>query len=309
MSRLLVSSAVAMIALAACGGSSPMNPTDDDDDGSGGPSQGSMTAMISDTAFAADTLIITLNSSQPGALVIAGTDFVGLTGSKSIQLNLAYLAGPATLPLGVNILTNAGGGATLQIVAGSSATSYNTPMSGAAGTLTVTSLTATRLVATFSFTADPVALGFTRNVTSGALDIALPTGFAPAPATNRGSRISATINGQPWNGATVLGTGNLGAGTISLGGSNTVYSVLILPFPSASVDSLSIAAGEVSVAVQLLSASQFWGGPGSTGSVTFTSLGNNYATGTFDGILTASGGGATGTLTISGGTFETRFAP
>ena len=119
--------------------------------------------------------------------------------------------------------------------------------------------------------------------------------------------VAATLNGDPWSAATVIGTGNLAAGTFTFGGTNTLYGVTFIPVSPATQGPMSIDAGHVSIQVQLLGTSQFWGGAGSTGSVTFTSLANGYAIGTFEATLTASGGGAAGTVTLVGGTFEARI--
>ena len=71
------------------------------------------------------------------------------------------------------------------------------------------------------------ALPAQRSVTSGAFDITVSSGL-PALPTRDGSTMRATIEGNAWNGATIVAL-NPGAGTFSVSGSSTDYTFMVTP--------------------------------------------------------------------------------
>lgn len=288
----------ALLALAlACGGSNT---------GPSGNGIGTFTATIDGAAWASDapTLQVSSSATIPGTLVISGTKVISATNYTSLALFLGYIAGPGTYPLGVNQGTTAGGGGSVTSQASGVLGIWSSGFSGAAGTVTITSLTSTRMTGTFQFTALPQSgsqASGNRVVTNGSFDVPLGAGFTLPPANNLGSKISATIAGSPWNGATVvaLGTGGAFAG----GGTSDSYHVsLTTSTVVAAGNSYPIGNSGVSVSVILGNAS--WGGTGSTGTVTISSLGNGRVAGLFAGTLPRLGGGAP--LVIANGSFDMR---
>ena len=136
--------------LAACGGGGGGGPT--------GPGGGTaaFTATIDGQAFAADSITFTVtgNPGVPGSLIISGADVVSGTDYRTLSLSVSFIGATGAYPIGINIGTTAGGTASVTEVAGSTVTIWSTSLNGAAGTVTITSLTATRMKGTFSFTAD-----------------------------------------------------------------------------------------------------------------------------------------------------------
>src|SRR4029079_16671896 len=108
-------------------------------------------------AWASDPLAlqVTGNQAVPGTQLILGTKLTGGQDSRNVTRTLGYLSGPGTYPLGVNQGTTAGGSGAVTIQQGGVLGLWNTVCSGSAGTITITSLTSTRMTGTFQFTAPP----------------------------------------------------------------------------------------------------------------------------------------------------------
>ena len=102
-----------------------------------------------------------------GAITIQGT----WNNSTTITLNLFNIDEPGTYPLGVTS-ANVGG---IGVVSNTTGRAWSTPGSGAAGTVTLTTYTASRIAGTFSFNAEPLtgAATGTKVVTGGAFDLIL----------------------------------------------------------------------------------------------------------------------------------------
>ena len=164
-------------------------------------------------------------------------------------------------------------GATLNI--------YAVDFTGDRGSVTITSLTATRIAGTFNFVAPP-SLGSgapgVKTVTNGSFDVALPNTFTLPAADNMGNTITATLNGQPWTGATVVGVGNLGTGSFSLGGMTSDNTAANSSLSVNLVTSTVVSAGNtydqtgVSLQVDGSGTNCCWGGAGTVTSVTINSL-------------------------------------
>ncbi|HET9886302.1 MAG TPA: DUF6252 family protein, partial [bacterium] len=175
---------------------------DDDDDTTGpGPANNEMSANVDGQAWRADQSAITVNggASTPfqGTISIAGTQLGGV--NENITLILSFISGPGTYPLGVNFLTNAGGQATFT----QAPTSFVTILTGEAGVVTITTRTNTRIAGTFSFDASDISGPGTVSVTNGVFDITVE-GSLPALPTGSGSEMSANLDGNFWNAATIL---------------------------------------------------------------------------------------------------------
>lgn len=289
--------------------------------GSTGPAPTSdFTATIDGTSWASTQTQVTgpgAGSNQvPGSITITGTQIVSATNYTTVMLSLGYIAGPGTYPLGVNAGTTAGGMGTVTAIQGVSLPTWSTNFTGAAGTVTVTELSATRIKGTFQFTAPPQSYSQgttgTRTVTNGAFDVALPVGFTPAPSNNRGSKISALVNGASWNGATVTA---LGSQTVFVvGGTTDSLSVTMSPATVLAQGQTYLIGGTQSgvqngtmIVTRLPSGASWNSGTGTAvGSMTITSLGNGRAAGTFNAnLVSATGGG--GGLSITQGTFDVKI--
>jgi hypothetical protein len=284
--------------LVACGGGP----------GGGSSAGGNFRATIDGKMWVADanTTQVTASASTPGAVTITGTK-VGPGGSyMSLMLALGFIDGAKTYPLGVNQGSNAGGSAQILDQTGGSVGIWMTDFSGARGTVTVTNRTATRFAGTFQFTAPPQlgsTVTTTRTVTDGSFDLALPATFQPPAADDYGSLITATVDGQPWNGATVTGLGDTAAGALSFGGMTTTISLSF-------VTAMAVQAGgtydQNGVRITAVNGSTSWGGTSAaTSSVTVTSLSAKRVAGTFTATLPPLSGAAA-PLSITGGTFDVR---
>lgn len=283
-----------------CGGGGSTGPDGDGDE--------TMTASIGGQAFvsAQDPYIQATNGPARGSVVITGTQMLSSNSYRSVMLTLGRIEGPGTYPLGVDGSTVAGGSASVLIAGGGAPTTWTTPLSGNAGTVTITSVSATRLVGDFSFTATPLPgqQGTNQTVTNGHFDVELNPGFAVASGTARASRISGTIGGNAWNAAVVTPVGSLQNGVFVLAGSNTSYMFDLIPFPGLSVGIFPVTAG-TQAHVYLIGVPNGWG-PTGTGSMTITSFGAGRVAGTFNVTLNPVGQ-AQGTMAATG-TFDINLA-
>jgi len=291
--------ALLLLSLAACGGSSSSTGPNGNTNGA----NGTFTATIDGAPWVSSSNQTaggsTAANAVPGVVTLTGTKIVSSTNYTSISLLLGYLSGPGTYPLGVNQGTTAGGAGIVSTASGATFSTWSTNLTGSAGTVTITSLTSTRIGGTFQFTAPPQSFTTTtgtRVVTNGAFDLPLPANFTLAPASNKGSKVTGTIGGVAWNAAS----------TVALGG-NGVFGI------AANTDSLSVSL----VTGRPVSAGSSYPIGGTQGGIqgatlqvikTGTAISWNVGTGTSPvgtlTIATLSGNRATGTIvaTLVGGT-------
>jgi hypothetical protein len=288
--------------LVGCGGGSGGRP--------GGGGSGNFRATIDGQTWVADanTTQVTANAATPGFLTMSGTRVASASNYLSLTLSLGYIDGAKTYPLGVNQGSNAGGSGQIIDQAGATLGIWVTDFSGARGTLTVTSMSAARFAGTFAFTAPPQigsTVTNTRVVTDGSFDLPLPAAFQPPAADDYGSAIAATLNGEPWNGATVVGLGDTAAGALSFGAMTTGVSLSF-------VTSVPVQAGQSydqsGVRLTALNGAASWGTTGGTSTVTVTALSAKRVAGTFSAMLSPAGT-ATAALAITGGTFDVKILP
>jgi hypothetical protein len=283
---------VLVLALAACGGGDgPTNPFAD--------GVTNFTAKIDGVAWNAEFAPVASNP-QAGMYVISGIRTQG--SAYTIVLNLNNITGTGAFPLGVN-LTAFGGYALLS----DASVGWSTPLDGASGEVVITTLTATRIVGTFEFVAEPVVgTGVTREVTDGQFDITL-TGTGGVALPNQGSSVTGTIGGaftsaQATHVLSIGGTPTLtivanntdrsvsmsianmtGAGTYTLSGSapiRTIYANADLANNPTAVWRSDQAAG--------------------SGEVIISSVTADRIVGTFTATLAPFSGGAAGNLSVSG---------
>lgn len=286
-------------ALAACGGGGSGGP--------GGPGGGGVgfSATIDGQAWTADAtgFSVTGNPGVPGSLIIAGVEVVAPNDYRTLSLTVSFIGAPGVYPIGINIGTTPGATASVtQVSPGPVSTFWLTSLNGAAGTLTVTSLTATRMKGTFSFTGDlsPPGPGPQATVTNGSFDVALPSGFTAVPAGNHGSTFTADLGGSAFNGATVLALGDLSLGSFSGGGQTVATSVSLTTATAITTPGTYALGTQMTLSVLEFGSGDSWGSTtGVTGTVTLTSVGNGRVVGTFDGVLVPLGP-TVGNLTVTG---------
>lgn len=194
------------------------------DDSSGPGGSAPMTAKIDGAAFQSNPLFSRqgIVSFAPGAFVIAAHQTEG-TSYRSITISLANIAGPGTYPLGVGPTVFGGSGIVVL-----DANGWGTPLSGDAGSITITTLSTTQMVGTFSFVADASTGGATgvKSVTEGAFDVPIVSGGNDGPpAEHLGGRVTGMIDGVEWAAATNV-SGNA-SGAFILTASNNLRTVSI----------------------------------------------------------------------------------
>lgn len=149
-----VASLATLALLAGCGGGG-------NEDLTGPSTKGSMSATINGTSWSAST--VTQASRAGNVLAIGGNN-------PSWQVLIAI---PGVTAAGTYTVAATGG--TMQLIqANAGAATWTASLVGGQGTVTVTTLTATRAVGTFSFTGNATAgtpAGGTRNVTAGQFDV------------------------------------------------------------------------------------------------------------------------------------------
>ncbi|HEX7122951.1 MAG TPA: DUF6252 family protein [Gemmatimonadaceae bacterium] len=153
MTRLTRFAAAATLALLACG-------DDDDPAGPNAPLNGSLTAVVDGQQWTATTIAADYLG-QIGALVIAGSDAAGLGIAFSVPTDDVGTFTVQTTP-GMNATVTAGGVGWLAVAGTGS------------GTVTISTLTSSRAVGTFSFVlvADDAGTNpQARTVTSGQFDV------------------------------------------------------------------------------------------------------------------------------------------
>jgi hypothetical protein len=273
-----------------------------------------MSARINGQAWSAGTaagMVAALQfAPKSGGYIILGTEQSTTGVGASITITINNISGPGTYPLGVDAVTVYGGFAGFTAAGGGT---WLTPISGAAGMITITALTTTRIAGTFSFTANASSGGATgtRVVTNGEFDAPMQnTAVMPALTDSMGGKMSSSLGGQAWN-AAIIAAGT-SATHFSLTGINDRQTlVLTIPKPTATgTYPLSNAAGSILQAwdpnaVAPAGSRCCYGIAGDVGTITFTSLTVTRAKGTFSATLRPQPGtAATGNLVITNGTFD-----
>ena len=235
---------------------------------------------------------------------------ISTTDAIVLQVIFYNLAGPGTYPVGVGPSVF---GAVAQVAQVGKA--WSTPSTGAAGTVTITALTPTRIAGTFEFVAVPYLLATgNRTVTNGQFDLTMDgTALQPLPA-KAGSKVSASLGGSAWNAATVVALNS--SGNVSFGASNDDYqlSFTLLGVSAPGTYAMSDTTYTRSVGVSpgpkgAPNGNCCWGfGTGQTGTITITSLDATRMAGTYELTLPATGGGsATVPIQITNGVFDVGF--
>jgi hypothetical protein len=242
----------------------------------------------------------------PGIYSISGVQSNGYI----MVIGLFNISGPGTYPLGVGPLVPGGFGQVSNAAGG-----WVTPQSGEAGSITITTLTSSRITGTFNFVATALtgtATG-TRTITNGSFDLEVkPQGtIGPLPA-NAGSRLSATIGGTNFNAAAVIGQlVTIGTPIITITGSNDARSLTISLTGVTTAGTYPLTSTPqsrtINVSNNVNPFSNTWSSnaQGGSGSVTITALTPSRIQGTFTATLPpAPGSTTTGTVGVTNGTFD-----
>jgi hypothetical protein len=255
-------------------------------------------------------LVAKVASGAPCTYLIEGTQVISSTDELVIQIIFYNLAGPGTYPIGVgpSVL-----GAVAQVAQVGKV--WSTPSTGAAGTVTITALTPTRIAGMFEFVAGPYLLSTgTKTVTNGQFDLTLPGTALPTLPANAGSRVSASLDGAAWNAATVVALN--ASGSLSIAANNDDYqlSFTLIGVSAPGTYALSDTTYTRSVSVSpgpkgAPNGNCCWGfGTGQFGTITITSVTASRMAGTFEVTLPPTGGGsATSPIEITSGVFDVGF--
>jgi hypothetical protein len=262
-----------------------------------------------DTVAWSDAASVTLTgamSATPGSYSIVADGRISDRRTVRLTITMANIRGAGTYPIGVetsvpgakaSLLTSSGG-------------IWLTLLSGDAGTLVLTEVSATRLRGTFTMSLAPqndLAGTTPLNVTAGQFD--LPVTGAGAGAVvpdNAGSRISAILGGEAFNAATASGVTS--EDRMLLQGGTTTRGILIdlrdIRAPGTYAVGTTTPGAYIGVASRTAPI-QDWNsnGAGSSGSVTVTTITATRLIGTFTATL-APTTGTTGALTVTNGVFD-----
>jgi hypothetical protein len=287
----------ALFALTACG-SNPAAPG-----GGGNQNLPNMSAKV-DGVLWQPTIAVQAVNVAAGIYTITASRITG-SNNYTMVIQLYNIKGPGTYPLGV-LPTVFGGSAQLSQPP---ANGWSTPSNGTSGEIVITTLTATRMVASFRFDTSPLLPNSPGNpkVTDGTLDIPVSGtgGFALA---KQGSSMTGNIGG------TFVASGVSGSLT-NAGGSNPVFTLVGTNGTRNVTLSIANMTGpgtyplQAALPVRSIQTSGIpgnllasWGSQitGGSGSITISSVTADRFIGSFTGTLVPLGGGATGNLVVSG---------
>lgn len=281
MSRQAQSQLILLITfLAACGGGSG---------GMSGPGNtpgitGFMQATIDGVPWSSDSNRLSIAGPQVpgpnGSMLISGSEAASLF---AMSLDLNYITGSGPYPLGVGPNVAGGSGSVIGRVGGVDKL-WILPQSGAAGLLTITARTTTRIAGTFDFTAFDLLSPDSVVVTNGSFDLTVVNDTLPQRPTGPGSYFRATLGGAAWTAAGVVGF--LGVQSFSVGANNNRHVLsLIAKVPITATGSYTIPTA-FGFTAQELGTGNGWGGFGAdTGTVVVTSFVGNRAIGTLNASL------------------------
>lgn len=212
---LFVALLAAALVASGCGKKSAGSHVASPNGGGGGGGGGPVSMMVDGVAWSCDPLAAGAGAADYGSGAYGfSVSRSSSTSLYSFTLGVWHVNGPGTYPLGVNYTTR-GGGLTIVTHTGEI---WMSPLSGDAGTVTITTLTASRIAGTFSCNVDTMFSDGNHPrhaLTSGSFDLPIVEHDA-GPADPGGNVVSCTAGGVPWNGATVVGltTGPTPAGIV-----------------------------------------------------------------------------------------------
>lgn len=303
MRRTFITPLLLAAALAATACDS--GPTD-----SPGEGDAYLSATIDGQAWSADAatiMALATSPNVPGSLGFTGGSASGAV--RNLSFHLGRIPGPGTYPLGVNQLSGAGGLATWLNAPGS----WMTPLSGNAGTITIQSLGDGWTSGTFSFQAGSSAAGTSGQiaVTGGRFRVPLSASWTTVSSDQVGSVVTATIDGERWNGATVVGS-SAEAALAGFSAASTDYTINLAVAPISGPESGPISTINPIRRVQVIRVSDgaAWGGTANDeGTVSIESLTDARVAGSFSGTLAPIAAPTRPPLVVTEGRFDVRRAP
>lgn len=152
------------IAVVACGGDGGGNPTGVNANGNAA-GDGAVTATINGTAWRSSKALDHALRANANAQVIT-------LSATNLPTSIAIALGPITNPATFSMDAGNPSNAVVTMTNGATTTIWSTGLSGGKGTITVTTLTSTRIAGTFSFDAVSNAGAATLHVTNGTFDLA-----------------------------------------------------------------------------------------------------------------------------------------
>lgn len=282
--------------LAGCGGGGTTDPN-----GNGGNNNGlpNFTAKIDGAAWQA-AVAVTAQNPMPGLYSITGSKFTG-TDPYTMIFSLWNIKGPGTYPLGVGAQMQGGS----VVLSHPQSSGWSTPLNGASGSITITTLTATRLVATFTYAADGSVVGGTgtKVITEGSMDIPV-AGTGGLAAENQGHVFTGNIGGSfAAGGAAMVLTGS--PTNLTIVANNLVRSITLgvanMTGPGTYALSANTPVRTIGVSGMPGNLLASWTSQvGGSGTVTITTMSATRVIGSFSATLTPISGGATGNMTVSG---------
>ncbi|MEO8479301.1 MAG: DUF6252 family protein [Gemmatimonadota bacterium] len=272
------------------------------------PGGGAVTVLVDGQPFGAVSYAQAVHSFS-GSYILSVQSVSGVN-SKAISISLMNIAEAGTYPLGTGANVEGGFASYVENGAG-----WGAALSGEAGSITLTTLSDTRIIGSFNFTGTEHTGGAsgTRTLTSGSFDLPVTTTgtFVPVPDSKR-SMLHATVGGQPYVGSTI---GSVTSGAIYVVSViNTKYSLSFSfngltapgPYPVSAVPGIlsSVNVGPppgASTTGPLCCWSSALGG---SGSVVVATVTPTRVTGSFAFMINPSSGGATVPIEVTGGTFS-----
>jgi hypothetical protein len=269
--------------------------------GTSGPSPLSMT--IDGQPWSADPLAagVGVTVTLPGTYGFSVTRTVGTTTTLAMFM-LWNIGGPGTYDLGVNA-TNFGGTFGFGNTTGAV---WSTPLSGAAGSVTITTLTATRIAGTFACTLDSVGGDAHDRLTiaNGSFDFPIVSNTAGSLPENAGSRLSVTVDGEVWNAAEIMSIRSGAGGSNIICSADNLAGNLGLGIAGATAPGTYPVGSAAGLGFSDASGAGTWGGaPGDSGAIVITSISPGRIKGTFGGRFAATPGTSAGMHMVDG-TFD-----
>lgn len=300
LARALV--VVALFALGCGGDDDPANPNDDNGGGGGGGGDKLFTATIDGTAWTATESTVQVTGGADPRLATITITGININNGIGVILTLSIISGPGPYLLGVNPASNAGGTGSVIVTPDT----WMTPFSGAAGSVVITTRTATRIAGTFEFDASPLVPGPPDvDVTAGEFDITVASGLPALPNGSGGSVITATVGGEPWNAATIS---QVSAGA-SFGGISTDYTVNFVGVVAPGAYTLGSGPGKWQCQVSRTGTTESWAvtSEDSVGTIIFITVQPGRMQGIFNGTIPQLN--ASAPLTLAAGFFSVYVGP
>ncbi|NNE08099.1 MAG: hypothetical protein HKN20_06000 [Gemmatimonadetes bacterium] len=295
----------------SCGGGSddPAGPGDGNGDGNGNGGSNVIGATVGGESFGASSTLSSASYVQAGLYVISGASVSKRSGV--ISFSMMNIPGPGTYPLGTGASVSGG-----TVVYADGGDAWGTPLSGRAGTITFSTLTADRIAGTFDFVGEAIAGDATGDlvVSDGSFDLPLDPGgpVGGVPERNR-NVVTLTIDGEPYAASTV-GSAGAPPGIFSVSSSSTEFTMTLSTNGISGPGTFDLATqpGPVSISISdpRLEDTISWGAlnGGATGSIVVTSLTEKRIQGTISATLPVTFGPGTDPITITDGFFDIGYA-